>query len=44
MEKSLLEFYLNVLEYENRPDFLNKYLNTPCLLRLKKVGYFCGMD
>ena len=44
MKESLLEFYLNVLEYENRPDFLNKYLNTPCLLRLKKVGYFCGMD
>ena len=44
MKESLLKFYLNVLEYENRPDFLNKYLNTPCLLRLKKVGYFCGMD
>lgn len=44
MKESLLKFYLNVLEYENRPDFLNKYLNTPCLIRLKKVGYFCGMD
>lgn len=26
------------------PLFLEKYLHTPSLLRLKKVGYFCGMD
>lgn len=44
MEKSLLSFYLDILDYENRPDFLNKYLETPCLVRLKKIGYFCGMD
>lgn len=44
MEDSLLQFYLNKLEYYKRPEFLDKYLNTPCLLRLKKVGYFCGMD
>lgn len=26
------------------PDFLNKYLNLKILTRLKRVGYFCGMD
>lgn len=44
MKKSLLEFYLETLEYNEKPEFLNKYLNTPSLNRLKKVGYFCGMD
>ena len=44
MEKSLLEIYLNKLEYSNKPEFLNKYLNVPCLKRLKKICYFCGMD
>ena len=39
-----LEYYLNELDYDNRPNFLNKYLKSPSLLRLKKVGYFCGMD
>lgn len=44
MNQSLLEYYLDLLEYEKRPKFLDKYLNVPCLKRLKKVGYFCGMD
>lgn len=26
------------------PSFLEKYLSLPSLQRLKKVGYFCGMD
>ena len=26
------------------PDFLEKYLNLDILIRLKDVGYFCGMD
>lgn len=26
------------------PDFLNKYLEVESIIRLKKVGYFCGMD
>ena len=26
------------------PEFLNKYLECPSLIRLKKIGYFCGMD
>lgn len=42
--KSVLSRYLKILDYENRPNFLNKYLKVPSLLRLKKVGYFCGMD
>ena len=44
MKNTLLEFYLDTLEYNKKPNFLNKYLETPCLIRLKKVGYFCGMD
>ncbi len=26
------------------PEFLKKYLKAPTLMRLQKVGYFCGMD
>ena len=44
MKESLLEYYLDKLNYKTKPQFLEKYLQTPCLLRLKKVGYFCGMD
>ena len=44
MQDTLLGFYFDTLEYSKRPKFLNKYLNVPCLTRLKKVGYFCGMD
>jgi uncharacterized protein len=39
-----LEYYLNELEYNKRPNFIDKYLSTPSLLRLKSIGYFCGMD
>ena len=39
-----LDYYLNCLGYSNLPSFLIKYLEVPSLLRLKKVGYFCGMD
>ena len=38
MQNTLLEFYLDTLEYSKRPKFLNKYLDVPCLIRLKKVG------
>ena len=44
MQNTLLGFYLDTLEYSNKPKFLDKYLDVPCLTRLKKVGYFCGMD
>ncbi len=40
----MFNFYLRQLGYDNIPKFLTKYLITPSLLRLKKVGYFCGMD
>ena len=40
----LLQYYLEQLNYKELPNFLIKYLQTPSLLRLKKVGYFCGMD
>ena len=37
-------YYLVILGYYNMPDFLIGYLNAPSLLRLKKIGNFCGMD
>lgn len=37
-----LEYYKKQLG--DVPQFLEKYLKTPSLVRLKKVGYFCGMD
>lgn len=39
-----LKYYLEELGYSNLPEFLIKYLHVPSLLRLKKIGYFCGMD
>jgi len=39
-----LKYYLESLNYQNMPSFLEKYLEVKCLQRLKKVGYFCGMD
>lgn len=38
------QFYLSELAPNGRPAFLEKYLSCPSLLRLKNVGYFCGMD
>jgi len=40
----MFEFYLKELGYDNIPEFIDKYLKVPSLVRLKKVGYFCGMD
>lgn len=40
----LLKHYLKKLNYDDVPSFLIKYLYAPSLKRLKKVGYFCGMD
>ena len=37
-----LEHYKNRLD--GIPSFLQKYLNAPSISRLKRVGYFCGMD
>ncbi len=39
-----LNYYKEQLGFSIIPDFLVKYLKTPSLLRLQKVGYFCGMD
>lgn len=40
----MLKYYLELLGYSDMPDFIIKYLNCPSLIRLKDVGYFCGMD
>lgn len=40
----MLNYYLEQLNYQNMPSFLIKYLKSPSLLRLRNVGYFCGMD
>lgn len=40
--KPTIKEYLNMLG--EIPEFLTKYLNLKILTRLKKVGYFCGMD
>ena len=39
-----LDYYKNLLNINKIPTFLKKYLKCNSLLRLKKVGYFCGMD
>ena len=38
----MYSYYLKLLG--EIPNFLKKYLNCKSLVRLKKVGYFCGMD
>ena len=40
----MLSYYLELLGYFDMPEFIIKYLNCPSLIRLKNVGYFCGMD
>lgn len=40
----MLDYYKEILGYNEMPNFLLKYLNCPSLIRLKKIGYFCGMD
>lgn len=44
MEKRFVSWYLDVLGYKDMPKFLEKYLYAPSMVRLKNVGYFCGMD
>ena len=39
-----LKHYLEKLGINESPDFLGKYFKASSLLRLKHVGYFCGMD
>ncbi len=38
----MVEAYLS--QMGEIPDFLEKYLSLPNIKRLKKIGYFCGMD
>lgn len=38
----MYRYYKKLLN--SKPEFLNKYLKSKSLKRLKKVGYFCGMD
>lgn len=42
--KNLLKEYKILLNINEMPPFLIKYLDTPSLTRLKKITYFCGMD
>lgn len=42
--KDIYNYYLKLINNNEIPDFLQKYLNVPSLLRLKEIGYFCGMD
>lgn len=44
MKKRLVEEYRDILGYSEIPEVLDKYLLAPSLLRLKNIGYFCGMD
>ena len=41
---TLIEYYKSLLGIDSIPDFLKEYLNVPSLNRIKKIGYFCGMD
>ena len=41
---NLLEQYKDLLHSEQFNNIFNKYLIVPTLIRLKNVGYFCGMD
>lgn len=39
-----LDYYKNILDYENLPKEIKKYFEVYSLERLKFIGYFCGMD
>lgn len=40
----MLSYYLRKLNYNEIPEFLVKYLESPSLIRLKKISYLCGME
>lgn len=42
MDNKLYNYYCSLLP--KIPEWLKRYLNVPCLNRLKHIGYFCGMD
>lgn len=39
-----MEEYLNIFIKDDYPDFINKYLNTKTMKRLKYITQFCGAD
>lgn len=41
---SIYKYYLNEVSQNDIPVFLYPYLFSKSLLRLKDIGYFCGMD
>jgi len=44
VENRLLQIYFELLNYKEMPNFMFKYLESSSLVRLKNIGYFCGMD
>ena len=44
MENKLYNEYIKLVSGNKIPDFLQKYLQTSSMIRLKNIGYFCGMD
>jgi len=38
------EYYLSFLDYSQMPEFMQKYLHTESIERLRYVSYFCGMN
>ncbi len=40
----MYNYYQSLLLNDGFPEFLFKYFKCPSLLRLKNIGYFCGMD
>lgn len=40
----MYDYYISLLKQDDFPLFLQKYLECPSLVRLKNIGYFCGMD
>ena len=38
MDRQIINEYMNMLEYDNFPEELYKYLMSPSLIRLKNVG------
>ncbi len=44
MQRYFYDTYVSLLCPDGFPEFLNKYLKAPSMVRLKDIGYFCGMD
>ena len=40
----MIDNYLNLFIDNDYPNFIDKYLNTKTLNRIKNVTYFCGCD